>query len=161
MTGRLILALATAALGAGTVAVASAGGGEGGPEAGPASAKRWRALDRAPLKVQEVAAARIGRDVYVVGGFLEGGVTTDQVSRYDIKKGRWRTVEPLPIAVDHPAATSSGGKLYVHGGFGGGGPDIATPRLFRYDRAADRWTEFASSSIPRGAHALGAVDGKL
>jgi N-acetylneuraminic acid mutarotase len=156
---RLGGALVTALLGAATiVAFAPAGGGEGRPEAGTASANRWRALDPAPLAVQEVAAARTGRHIYVVGGFLGGGVTTDQAIRYDIKLDRWDVLPPLPLAVNHPAATSAGGSLYVHGGFGAAG---ATPRLFRYDPGTNQWTELASSSVPRGAHALAAIDGKL
>jgi N-acetylneuraminic acid mutarotase len=160
-TGRLAAALLTALLGAGAVfGIASTGGNGGGPDAAAASANRWRPLERGPIAVQEVAAARVGRHIYVVGGFLEGGVTTDQVSRYDIKRDRWRVLPPLPVAVNHPAAASAGGRLYVHGGFGGGGPDIATPRLFRYDPGSG-WAELASSNVPRGAHALGAIDGKL
>jgi N-acetylneuraminic acid mutarotase len=91
-----------------------------------------------------------------------GGETTDKVARYDIRRDRWRLVAPMPLAVNHPAATSAGGKLYVHGGFESAtGLESATTRLFEYDPGADRWTELPSSTVPRAAHALQAIDGKL
>jgi len=143
------------------VAVASAGGPVADP--GPVSAKHWRTLERSPLKRTEVAAARIGRFIYVVGGFLEpGGETTDKVARYDIRRDRWRLVAPMPLAVNHAAATTWDGRLYVQGGFASAtGLEGATARLFEYEPSADRWTELAAATVPRAAHALQAIDGKL
>ena len=58
----------------------------------------------------EVAAARIGRFVYVVGGFEQrSGATTAAVERYDIARDRWRRVRPMPVALNHPAATAHRG----------------------------------------------------
>ena len=83
-----------------------------------AAADRWLPLRAAGLERTEVAAARIGRHVYVVGGFERAGArTTAAVERYDIRANRWRRVRPLPFGVNHPAAAAAGGRLYVSGGY--------------------------------------------
>jgi N-acetylneuraminic acid mutarotase len=155
--------LAGLAFACAVLATAAAGPSGAGDTHGALSAKRWRTLAHSPLKRTEVAAAPIGRFIYVVGGFLQpGGETTDKVARYDIRRDRWRLVAPMPLAVNHAAATSSGGRLYVHGGFASTtGLESATARLFEYDPGADHWTELPSSTVPRAAHALQAIDGRL
>ncbi|MGI8594854.1 MAG: hypothetical protein ACR2ML_10910, partial [Solirubrobacteraceae bacterium] len=58
---------------------------ENGPSVGPPPASsartdRWTALRPAPLKRTEVAAARIGEAIYVVGGYVPpNGATTAAV----------------------------------------------------------------------------------
>ena len=140
-----------------------AAGASAAHEAAPSSAKRWRPLHKSPLERTEVAAARVGRFVYVVGGFLNpGGGTTNKVARYDIRRDRWRLVAPMPLAVNHPAATSWAGRVYVHGGYASAsGLADATARLFEYDPRRDRWRELAPSATARAAHALAAIDGRL
>ena len=54
-----------------------------------ASPGRWLPLGR-PLERTEVAAARIGRSIYVVGGFEPGDAGTNAVERYDIGGGAGR-----------------------------------------------------------------------
>ena len=110
-----------------------------------------------------MAATRVGRFIYVVGGFIQsGGGTTNKVARYDIRRDRWRVVAPMPIAVNHPTAASFGGRVYVHGGYtSASGLTDATSRLFEYDPKADRWRELAPSTVARAAHALVAIDGRL
>ena len=53
-------------------ALAGAGCGSG---AQPAAAPRWESLAPATLARTEVAAARVGRFVYVMGGFVGPGGT--------------------------------------------------------------------------------------
>src|SRR5262245_33565098 len=83
-----------------------------------APASRWSALQPSPLDRTEVGSARIGRFVYVVGGFsAPDGKTTDHVARYDIDSGSWGVLTPMPVGVNHPAVASAGGRLYVFGGY--------------------------------------------
>ena len=64
--------------------------------AGARDRRRWRA--------PRSAAARIGRHVYVVGGFEQrSGTTTRAVARYDLRRDRWARVRPLPVGVNHAA----------------------------------------------------------
>lgn len=155
MTTRLLLAAGVGLLGGVGVAVAAAGGGEDG------QGERWRSLRPAPLERTEVAAARVGRSIYVVGGFeRESSDTSAAVERYDIDRGRWSRVRPMPVALNHATAVAHRGRLYVHGGYRDG---LARPSaaLLRYDPGARRWRRLRDSPTPRAAHALAAIGGRL
>jgi hypothetical protein len=129
--------------------------------ASPSSTRGWQALHDAILRRTEVGAARIGRFIYVVGGFLPSTETTDAVERYDIRNDSWRRVESMPIAVNHPAVTSYRGRLYVYGGFTDSSFRPVTGALQRYDPASGSWSQLPASPHPRAAAALAAVGGKL
>jgi hypothetical protein len=58
---------------------------------------QWRSLTPAPLQRTEVAAARIGRHIYVMGGFERTtGATTAATERYDTRRDRWTRVKDMP-----------------------------------------------------------------
>ena len=104
------------------------------------AALSWAALPSAPLARSEVAAARIGSSIYVVGGFERAsGRTSAAVERYDIRRRRWRLVRRMPIALNHPTAVA-------YRGTEGGRPiydlaTIASPtfRKFTIDNLRSRW----------------------
>ena len=128
-----------------------------------AAREEWRALSPATLARTEVAAARIGRFIYVVGGFeQESGVTTGALERYDIRADSWKRLRPLPIGVNHPTAASYRGRFYVHGGYTAQRDlSSATPALWRYHPERNRWKRLRDSLVPRAAHALAVLDGRL
>jgi non-specific serine/threonine protein kinase len=123
----------------------------------------WQALAPATLARTEVAAARIGRFIYVVGGFEEqSGVTTGALERYDIRRDTWKRLRSIPIGVNHPAAAAYRGRFYVHGGYTARRDlSSATNALWRYDPGADRWKRLPGSPTARAAHALAALNGRL
>ena len=133
------------------------------PRDGGARQDRWTALRPAQLERTEVAAARIGRFIYVVGGFeRSSGGTVAAVERYDIRRDRWTRVPDLPVALNHPTAVAHRGRLYVHGGYRGE-TDLTVPTgaLLRYNPERRRWRRLPSSPTPRAAHALAAIRGRL
>ena len=146
----------------GLIVVLLSGGNEANGGTAARSA-RWVSLQPSPLERTESAAARIGRFVYVVGGFIApDGATTDQVARYDIASGSWSLVAPLPIGVNHPAVAAGGGRcrgdLYVYGGYADRGSLTGeVDALQRYDPGTGSWATLTGSGIPRGAAALSAV----
>lgn len=129
----------------------------------PAATSEWRPLADARLDRTEVAAARVGRFAYVVGGFdRASGTTTAAVERYDLDADRWTRVADLPVGVNHAAAVSHRGRLYVLGGYEAAGSGAAgTGAVYRYDPAADGWTELEPMPTPRGALAADVVDGRI
>jgi N-acetylneuraminic acid mutarotase len=149
----------------GTVLAVTTGGRseESAPPSRGAATDGWRALAPATLQRTEVAAARIGRHVYVVGGFeRQSGLTSDALERYDIRTNRWRRLRSMPTGLNHATAAAHRGKLYVHGGYTARrNLTSATRRLFAYDPRRDRWQRLASSRVPRAAHALAVLGGKL
>ena len=129
------------------------------PGDGAARIDRWIGLRDAPLERTEVAAARIGRFVYVVGGFEStNGATTAAVERYDLRRDRWRRVRDMPVALNHATAVSHRGRLYVHGGYASAtGLQQPTTVLLRYNPQRNRWRRLASSATPRAAHAAAVI----
>jgi Kelch motif len=149
-------AVALAAGGAAVVLAAS-----GGPDS--ARSDSWTALRPAGLERTEVAAARIGRNVYVVGGFeRSSGATTAAVERYDIRRNRWSRLPAMPLALNHATAVAYRGDLYVHGGYRGeSGLSDPTGALLRYDPERRRWRRLSGSPTPRAAHAVAVIGGRL
>ena len=150
--------VATLAAAAAVVALAAGGDGDA------ARSDSWTALRPSGLERAEVAAARVGRFIYVVGGFDRGsgGDTTAAVERYDITRNRWRRVRSMPVGLNHPTAAARRGKLYVHGGYTARRDlSSATARLFAYDPRRDRWSRLPKSRVPRAAHALAVVGDRL
>ena len=160
---RGVLALSvTAAAGLGAAALAGFGGGQE-PGSIPAMGSRtqsWEPLTDAPSARTEVAAARIGRSIYVVGGFEErsGGRTTAAVERYSIASNRWRRVRSMPVALNHAAAAAWNGRLYVVGGYASAaGLSDEQALLLRYDPRTNRWKRLAKPPSARGALAAAVV----
>jgi N-acetylneuraminic acid mutarotase len=110
-----------------------------------------------------VAAARVGRFAYVIGGFEQAGrATTAAVERYDIERDAWTRVADMPVALNHAAAASYRGDVYVLGGYRGrGGLTDETAVLYRYQPDKDRWTALPPAPTARGALAVGVIGRRL
>jgi hypothetical protein len=122
-------------------------------------ARSWTSLEPSPLGRTEVGAARVGRFLYVAGGFLPDKSTTDQVARYDTRTGGWSLVKPMPIAVNHPAVAAGSGRcrgdLYVYGGYtADAGLAGEVDALQRYRPRDDSWALLPRSGAARAAAAL-------
>ena len=109
------MALATAAVCAAGIGTVGTGGAVGQVTASASSG--WSALPSSPLSRTEVAAARIGGKVYVVGGFIPPGAPPSSVAVYEIKTGRWTIGPDMPILVNHAMVAAYKGKLYAYGGY--------------------------------------------
>jgi non-specific serine/threonine protein kinase len=148
----------TLVIGAVAVVIAIAASGDG-----TASTTRWKALHPALLERTEVAAARIGRFVYVVGGFSRSGNrTTNAVERYDIDRDRWKRVRPMPVGLNHTTAVAYAGDLYVMAGYAsttGLQDPVAT--LYRYRPTTNRWSKLPSAPSTRAAHTIGVIGHRL
>jgi N-acetylneuraminic acid mutarotase len=121
----------------------------------------WTALAPAPLERTEVAAARIGRFIYVVGGLERAsGRSTGAVERYDIRRNRWRRVRSTPLTLDHATAAAYRGRLYVHGGYTAR-LSRPTNALLEYNPERDRWRRLQPAPTPRAAHALAVIGQRL
>jgi hypothetical protein len=133
-----------------------------GGESEPAAVAGWQSLRPAMLERTEVAAARVGRFIYVMGGFEPSGATSAATERYDIERDRWRRVADMPVALNHAAAVAYRGRVYVLGGYSsptGLNQEVAT--LYRYNPERDRWRRLPSAPTARGALAAGVIGGRL
>src|SRR4051794_30498804 len=111
----------------------------------------WRS--HAPLAVPrtEVAAATVGREIAVVGGYVASGGSSNEVDFYSPSTDSWRRGPDLPAGVNHAAAAVSRGKLYVVGGYG------AERNAFVLDGGAWRTLSLPAPRAAAGAAAFRGV----
>jgi N-acetylneuraminic acid mutarotase len=111
----------------------------------------WSTNDPLPVPRTEVAAAVMGGEVFVAGGYLADGRSTTEVDRYLPQADRWFRAPDLPAAVNHAAAASSGGRLYILGGYG------AERSAFVFDGARWQTLQLPAARAAAGAAALRGV----
>jgi N-acetylneuraminic acid mutarotase len=113
----------------------------------------WQTAPSMPTARTEVAAARLGSEIVVVGGYLADGKSTGRADAYSPRTGRWRRLPDLPAKVNHAMATSADRHLYVVGGYG------AARLAFVFFRG--RWRALRKLPAPRAAAGAAVVGRKL
>src|SRR5262245_34860983 len=70
----------------------------------------WETRAPFPIEATEVAAAAIGTRVYVLGGFLPSGASSNRMFVYEAQRDTWAERAPLPIegGVNHANLVSAG-----------------------------------------------------
>jgi N-acetylneuraminic acid mutarotase len=105
-----------------------------------------------PAPRSEVAAAVVGNEIVVVGGYVNsGGTSSSRVDAYSPARNRWRRLPNLPVGVNHAMAAAARGRLYVLGG--GTGSASASRAAFVFFRG--RWTRLPN--MPESRAAAGAA----
>jgi N-acetylneuraminic acid mutarotase len=132
--------LALVAAGA-TVLVSSAGAGSA----------QWEQLAPMPVPRTEVAAARVGAEIMVFGGFEADGSASRRADAYSPARDTWRRLPDLPIGVHHSTAVGYRGKLYVLGGYSGTGVPLRS--VFVLENGS--WRTFPRMPFPRAAAGAG------
>jgi hypothetical protein len=113
----------------------------------------WGSATPLPVARTEVAAARVGGEIVVVGGFFADGRSTGRVDAYSPATGRWRRLPDLPARVNHAMVAASHRHLYVVGGYG------AERRAFVY--FGGRWQALPRLPAARAAAGAAIVGRKL
>jgi N-acetylneuraminic acid mutarotase len=117
----------------------------------------WEARAELPEPRSEVAAAVVGTELAVAGGYLGNGGTSARVDAYSPKRDRWRRLPDLPVAVNHATATSLEGLLYVFGGYRSDRQPVKLALVF--DRG--KWRRLRDLPAVRAAAGAAAAFGKL
>lgn len=115
--------------------------------AATAAAPSWQRAAALPVPRTEVAAARHGTELVVVGGYLPSGDSTDQADAYAPATNRWRRLPSLPLAVNHAMSATWRGRIVVAGGYPGTRPP--SDRVFVLE--GDEWRELQRMPAGRGA----------
>ena len=119
---------------------------------------RWERQAPMTTPRHEPAVTKSGRQVYVMGGFVEGLNTVPLVDVYDVDTNSWSVGSPLPIAPNHAMAAAHDGIVYHLGGY-----------LVALDQPTDRalalvdgaWTDLPPMPAPRAAGAAEFLKGRL
>ncbi len=110
---------------------------------------RWTNRASLSLARQETGAARIGNQIYVVGGITSSAPTsTDTVEVYDIALDQWTFAPSMPLALDHMGVAALNGKLYVIGGWAG--DFTSRSEVWVFDPGTGNWTAGPPLPAPRG-----------
>ncbi|MEQ8768154.1 MAG: kelch repeat-containing protein [Planctomycetota bacterium] len=101
------------------------------------------------LARQETGAARIGGQVYVVGGIITAAPTsTDTVEVYDIALDQWTFAPSMPVALDHMGVVALNGQLWVIGGFSA--DFVPRSQVWIFDPTGGTWSAGPPLPSPRG-----------
>ena len=115
---------------------------------------RWSRVASLPGEgINAPAAAAIGNDIYLIGGF---GTTTNQplagVHRFNVRTRTWRDETPLPAPRGGHAAVVHGGLIHV---IGGGNSVSTIDDHSVFDPRSRRWT--GKARLPRAMGSPAAV----
>src|SRR5919202_2818782 len=137
------------------ILVAAAAAGSASGASAPAA---WQRAAPLPDPRGEVAAAVVGGEIAVVGGFDRGGLDSARVDAYSPARDAWRRLPNLPAPVDHAMAAAAGGRLYVLGGYG----RSRAPRRSAWVLApGGRWRALPPLPAARAAGGAAVLRGRL
>lgn len=121
---------------------------------------RWVRKAKMLLARTEISVAELNGRIYVVGGYVEGSVTSFLNQEYNPATNTWKNRRRLPLGLNHVGLAAHQGKLYAFGGFIRQNRDPVS-NAFVYDPQTDRWKEIASMPSKRGAVAVVSLGDKL
>jgi N-acetylneuraminic acid mutarotase len=122
-----------------------------------AGSAAWEVRAPMPLPRTEVAAATVGSEIMVLGGFtIDRGAST-RVDAYSPTRNRWRRLPDLPIGVHHAMAVGAGGRLHVLGGYTVAGVPLRSAFVLENRR----WRALPRMPFARAAAGAGVAGGKI
>jgi hypothetical protein len=116
-----------------------------------AAPAQWESRSPMPLPRTEVAAAVVGSEIVVVGGFTSDGGASRRADAYSPARDSWRRLPDLPVGVHHAMLVGAGGKPHVVGGYNANG--VPLRMMFVLDRGSWR----ALPRMPSARAAAGAA----
>jgi N-acetylneuraminic acid mutarotase len=125
---------------------------------GTAHGAGWSSGAPLPQPRSEVAAAALGNEIAIVGGFDADGRSSARVDVYSPARDTWHRLPDLPVAVNHAAAAAANGRLYVVGGYSGG---LAGKLRRAFVYAEGAWHELPRPPAARAAAGAAIAGGKL
>ncbi|MGH3066890.1 MAG: Kelch repeat-containing protein [Gaiellaceae bacterium] len=117
----------------------------------------WETRAPLPLARTEVAAATLGSEIVVLGGFTIDRGASRRVDAYSPSENRWRRLPDLPIGVHHAMAVGARGRLYVLGGYTVAG--VPQRAFFVLERG--RWQALRRMPFARAAAGAAVAGGKI
>lgn len=117
----------------------------------------WETRAALPAPRSEVAAASVGGEVVVLGGFIADGGTSNRVDAYSPARDAWRRLPDLPVAVNHAMAVGVRGRLYVFGGYTVDGVALRSAYVLQ----GTRWRALRRMPFPRAAAGVGVAGRRI
>lgn len=124
---------------------------------GAAAPAAWEKHAPLPVPRTEVAAAVVGEEIAVVGGFNADGSASARADMYSPALDRWRRLPDLPVHVHHSTAVGHKGRLYVLGGYAEGGIPLRTAFVLK----GGRWQALPPLPYARAAAGAALAEGRV
>ena len=105
---------------------------------------QWVRHTPKPTPVKDASAIVLSGNIFVFGGELSDGQTSNVLEVYNIESDTWVNKKPAPIALSRYAATSYEGKIYFFGGWNG---HTLSDNTLIYDPTKDTWTTGTTSPV--------------
>ncbi len=133
------------------------------------AANTWATKQPMPTpRADGIAVAVFQNKIYVIGGRIQGGVTTGINEVYDPATDTWETKTAMPTARQGLEANVANGKIYLVGGLIPNYPDLPTANSFHstnitevYDPATNSWSTATSIPTRLFTYASAVVDNKI
>jgi uncharacterized repeat protein (TIGR03803 family) len=100
----------------------------------------WSSGAAMPTGTVQSAAAVLGGEIYVIGGYNTSGTVLTDVQIYNPTTNKWSTGTPLPTATGASSAAVVNNILYV---FGGSTATAVTGAVWAYSPKTKAWTSMA------------------
>lgn len=107
-----------------------------------------------PTKRDGCAAAAIGNDIYVVGGY-DGRTRLNTVEVYNVKTRQWKSITPMGVRRDGCCCDVVADRLFVFGGYDG---RSWLNTVECYDPSTQSWRKIAPMPTKRSYCACVAID---
>lgn len=128
---------------------------------------RWEA--RTPLSEprSRLAAAKLGVELYIIGGETLEGITVPTVDVYNLEFNEWQPRAPLPVPLANGAAVSLKGRIYLVGGSSTGETSasrnkvLISDEVWIYDPQLDQWQKLGTLPHPLAGSSLVAYNEEL
>lgn len=118
----------------------------------------WISLAPMPTARQEMPSVEINGKIYVIGGLLDAGTSTDN-EIYTPATNTWTTGADIPSPRHHHMVAVANGKVYVIGGYISS--FIGQNNNFVYDPVSNTWDSNEVMPTARGAGVAVEFNGKI
>jgi len=123
---------------------------------------KWSTRAPLPRSLDHMGTTVLNGKVYLVGGFVGGGVHRDGQNtayEYDPALDTWRILSPMKAGRGSVGVVALDGKIYAIGGRDPAGNTVSTNEV--YDPAANTWKPLAALPKARDHLAAAVLDGKI
>ena len=125
---------------------------------------QWSVVAASPVPKDEAQVATLDGKMFVFGGFLPTGPTT-QSHVYDPATNQWSAIAPMPTRLSHAATAVVGRDVYFAGGYVGTGVGFnqvfGVVETWKYNVDTNTYAPFVPLPQARGSGGLVHLNGKL
>ncbi len=127
---------------------------------------RWEPRTPMSQPRSRLATAKVGDQIYLIGGETVDGETVSTVEVYDLQVNDWRVATPLPEALANAGAAVVNERIYLAGGsFVEKTPEsnrsVTSNAFLEYDPATETWTRLLDLPHPLAGASLVSVGDSL